>query len=1043
MVAFRVISPVRKSISWRLAAEAANILGEVRMTPTMLKRFVALALVILAMAPASQAFAGRPSSTELSQGDKAASSRAAAQDMAMPAPHGPQGLGQTASSRDLLVAGGILSPANALRALEMLPPLQSRDRDDDNCNSPGTASLEASFFSNNLSGTLEGQAGPPYDHDWIRLSVRDSGLLRLTLTTQVDSPYDSLELYSSPCPGRLIESSYPSYGYDAEVTLKVNAGEVYNIQVNNFGGYFGGYTLKAIVETAGNDLADDTCGQAGTTILNAGPNQFVNGMLDFKGDEDWVQVYAPQAGYVVITLGLVVPANVQYDLQVYDDSCTFLEQSTNPGVAEKVQVYARANGYSFRVRIFSAGNDSGGLYQLKAQSVGLDVQDDNCQDAGLWAYDAGTDVLKKLDYAGDDDWMRIRVNQAGILKLTLIPTGGRDYALEVYNDTCSQKLAGSDRLGSANEEAEVTLNDSYVNSNGAVRVHVYSRVNDFDVNVQYRLQSKLTPGQPLSIPALSLNDVDNSPFQYLSADDHTYYGGNTRIHGLITIRGAASESLTTLQLQVLQNGVTRATANLAAYLDDGNDANGELIGPTFGSDGQISLDNVALLFELPSAQAAQVDDGRDGTLALRVHVVAASGQQLDYNVPGQVQLLARYDGGNRYGPRDGDVCSDEPTHPCGGDDWTRPSTIEAINHFSGVDGGLVVGDFSNMNGGRFPDHASHQTGVDVDAWFPGYNNRDAAVANALIQTYLNDPFYGSQIERIWVSFTDAFRTAIQNVTLADGCLASAVLTDDPAGRHGTHFHIRFGTRQGCRRAPGMPNLLVPRVQGTTADLEWQTPADVGNGPIQGYVVVYKLEQQSWNESTQVALAAAATSHLLSQLQELSGYDVRLSAHNTFGAGPAAQRAFRTGRANLPLDKSYEVPGGQADCDVAHDPIYGTETKCQILPFEQTTLNTSGPIKLTVRGGGAQGFSVGWSACSFILPQQVAVYRRDPDLGYPTWSGKPICWPVGATYWLAEGSYDFRSVSVVGGTTTPIELVVFNEPPRLIASPHAELFETPP
>src|SRR3990170_4147598 len=209
----------------------------------------------------------------------------------------------------------------------------------------------------------------------------------------------------------------------------------------------------------------------------------------------------------------------------------------------------------------------------------------------------------------------------------------------------------------------------------------------------------------------------------------------------------------------------------------------------------------------------------------------------------------------------------------------------------------------------------------------------------------------------------------------------------------------------------MPNLLVPRVQGTTADLEWQTPADVGNGPIQGYVVVYKLEQQSWNESTQVALDAAATSHLLSQLQELSGYDVRLSAHNTFGAGPAAQRAFRTGRANLPL--------------------------------EQTTLNTSGPIKLTVRGGGAQGFSVGWSACSFILPQQVAVYRRDPDLGYPTWSGKPICWPVGATYWLAEGSYDFRSVSVVGGTTTPIELVVFNEPPRLIASPHAELFETPP
>ena len=87
---------------------------------------------------------------------------------------------------------------------------------------------------------------------------------------------------------------------------------------------------------------------------------------------------------------------------------------------------------------------------------------------------------------------------------------------------------------------------------------------------------------------------------------------------------------------------------------------------------------------------------------------------------------------------------------------------QAIPALSGHNQGTLWGDMSNMNGGNFPPHHSHQKGVDVDGDFTGYRKIDANSAAGILR-FLNDPTYGPKIGCIWVtgSHSGAFWKAIQ------------------------------------------------------------------------------------------------------------------------------------------------------------------------------------------------------------------------------------------------------------------------------------------
>lgn len=272
----------------------------------------------------------------------------------------------------------------------------------------------------------------------------------------------------------------------------------------------------------------------------------------------------------------------------------------------------------------------------------------------------------------------------------------------------------------------------------------------------------------LGITQLALNDVDNSPLQFLSADEHSYFSGHTRIHGTLAVAGKRGDSLQSVELELLQGGVLVAHAPLAAS------AQTALLRP-FGTGGSVQVSSSPLLFELPALDATAVKSVTEGTVSLRVRARSANGEEAtkDFN---PATVLVRYKGANRYGDRD---------EAMGGDDWVRPTVRPVLEHF----GDVAFGDLSNMNGGAFLPHATHREGLEADGWFEGYDARDAATAQRLLG-YLNDPDYGSRIHSVFVSFDSArqapFWDAIREATLADGRQAADVIRNVTG--HETHFH---------------------------------------------------------------------------------------------------------------------------------------------------------------------------------------------------------------------------------------------------------------
>jgi hypothetical protein len=276
----------------------------------------------------------------------------------------------------------------------------------------------------------------------------------------------------------------------------------------------------------------------------------------------------------------------------------------------------------------------------------------------------------------------------------------------------------------------------------------------------------------LSVSKAVLKDIDNVDLKYLSAAAHTYFSGNTRINGTITVVGGETDQLSSLVLEVIEGGKVVAIANLSQA------AQAVLLNHPFGSAGKIEITSPQLLFELPSAEAAKVNGTTNSVLTLQIKAVSQKGDQAT-KLAGSVEKLVRYTGTNRYGTgRDEGV---------GGDDWVKPSVKTVIDHFTGV----TWNDFSNMNGGPFSPHGSHRKGNDVDGYFTGYENRNAATATQII-AHLNDATYGPRIEMVFVAFekkeTNAFWVAIKDVTLSNGRKAQNVILPD--ANHKGHFHWR-------------------------------------------------------------------------------------------------------------------------------------------------------------------------------------------------------------------------------------------------------------
>jgi hypothetical protein len=222
-----------------------------------------------------------------------------------------------------------------------------------------------------------------------------------------------------------------------------------------------------------------------------------------------------------------------------------------------------------------------------------------------------------------------------------------------------------------------------------------------------------------------------------------------------------------------------------------------------------------LLFEIPSTEFAAFSQTADAAdMRVQIHGVLADGseihpivtiQQVDHpDVPQSFTKLVLFRGPNRFGDRDLANCTGlkittahpekNPPFPCGGDSWSVPT----VASFAAGVQGVTWNDFSNMNGGFYPPHVSHRSGVDIDGDYPGYRNRDGAAALKMLD-YLQQ--YGRKIDLVFVAYSitqcdptknpaaQGFWCAIKDVVLPDGRTARSVI--QPESDHVRHFHWRL------------------------------------------------------------------------------------------------------------------------------------------------------------------------------------------------------------------------------------------------------------
>jgi len=288
-----------------------------------------------------------------------------------------------------------------------------------------------------------------------------------------------------------------------------------------------------------------------------------------------------------------------------------------------------------------------------------------------------------------------------------------------------------------------------------------------DHKYQSKIVVDIVDTTPLSIASAKVFDIDNAPLTFLSASTHGYFGGHTRVHANFQVNGSAEATLKALELQVLQGGVVKARGTL-------RDALASTLYRKF--DGQpIALNDAQLAFEIPAGELVNIQTDTDGVLALKLVATTDTNEHADYDL-GRFPLLSHWTGTDRYGARD---------ETRGGDDWATPLTNDVCKTVK-----VTWGDFSNMNGGSFaPDHATHRLGKDIDGWYPGYQNRDAAAATKMLEL-LNAPGTSGKVKSVLVthkaSAGNAFYDVYKDQILADGRAAKSIIRNHPG--HNTHFH---------------------------------------------------------------------------------------------------------------------------------------------------------------------------------------------------------------------------------------------------------------
>jgi hypothetical protein len=334
----------------------------------------------------------------------------------------------------------------ALMALGFAPIGSAQDRDP-----PGDASTQAQLT---IGTPVDGQISPAGDSDWYRLHVERGQSYHITLEGAAGEasaqPIDTtLGVYGA-------DGNQIAYNDDTNGSLNsaldyvpTETGDVF-IEAKSFNDTATGPYHLNVTATV---LPPDAVGNDASTRARVGAGAPVNGSLDYGGDVDWYRFSARTGQIYTITLsGTPGAANPVADpvLRVLDSRGTEIASNDDSeGSLNSSLNFIPSRGGDVFVAAQSYGDQGTGAYTLNIAARTLPPDDASADSGTRGRVDVGASVRGSLDYPGDHDWFRVRLEQGQSYRFSLNGEGDPNLAdpLLRIRDGHGQELAMDDDGG--------------------------------------------------------------------------------------------------------------------------------------------------------------------------------------------------------------------------------------------------------------------------------------------------------------------------------------------------------------------------------------------------------------------------------------------------------------------------------------------------------------------------------------------------------------------------------------------------------------------
>jgi hypothetical protein len=322
-----------------------------------------------------------------------------------------------------------------------LAPASAQDADP-----PGDASTTA-----RLDDAVESEFAPAGDVDWYRLSVEQGRRYSLALVGLEDAEGNAVDpmlaIYDA-------EGNQLAFNDDAEGSLNsalryapAQSGEVF-VEARAFSDEATGrYRLGVSSEV----LPPDDAGGDTSTSARISAGRAVTGHIDYEGDADWYR-FSPREGYryQVTLAGSGEDALNDPFLRVLDsDGNEITSNDDSEGSLNSSLEFIPQNNRTVYLEARAYADAGAGAYTLAVTGERLPPDDAGASASTRARVTIGQSVDSALDYQGDRDWYRVRLERGESYRFTLSSAGGdpvSDPLLRLY-DARGTELAFDDDGG--------------------------------------------------------------------------------------------------------------------------------------------------------------------------------------------------------------------------------------------------------------------------------------------------------------------------------------------------------------------------------------------------------------------------------------------------------------------------------------------------------------------------------------------------------------------------------------------------------------------